>query len=179
MIERDQRGPAPPPTHRSPRRATDGRRQTDRLVAAPATAPTSGEEASDEQTETPPPPAKSITLNTQQNAIPVALLAPLVPGVAALNDVATFTGVVTWHANAADVAGSIWGRLDGVDLAIALPKNSPHILTGTAAVELTDCRWQGEQFQRLAGTLTTNDAAANGSLLIAARAYLGCRSAMR
>ena len=143
------------------------------LVAAPATAPTSGEEVSGEQKRV-AAPGQVITLNTKQNAIPVAILAPLVPGMAALNDVATFTGVVTWHANAADVAGSIWGRLDGVDLAIALPKNSPHILTGTAAVELTDCRWQGEQFQRLAGTLTTNDAAANGSLLIAALAYLGC-----
>jgi hypothetical protein len=143
------------------------------LVAAPAAAPTSGGEAGDVKKLGAAAPGQVVTLHTQQNAIPVALLAPLVPGVAALNDAATFTGVVTWHADA-DIAGTLSGRLDGVDLAGILPKNSPHILTGTAAVELADCRWQGEQFQRLAGTLTTTDAAANGSLLIAASIYLGC-----
>jgi hypothetical protein len=114
-------------------------------------------------------PRPVITLNTQKNAIPVALLAPLVPGMAAVNDDATFTGVVTWHA----AAGDLRGRLDDVDLAQVLPQKSPHSLTGRAAVELTDCRWQGEQFQRLVGTFTATEAVANGSLLIAVRAYLG------
>jgi hypothetical protein len=143
------------------------------LVAASAAAPTSGGEAGDEE-KLDAAPGQVITLHTQQNAIPVALLAPLVPGMAALNETATFTGVVTWHAPA-NIAGTLRGRLDGVDLAGALPKNSPHVLAGTAAVELAECRWQGEQFQCLVGTLTTTDAAANGSLLIAAPIYLGCR----
>ena len=140
------------------------------LAVAPAPAPTNGEEASDKK-KTAASLGQVITLDTQQNAIPVALLAPLVPGMAALNDAATFTGGVAWHANA---AGDLRGRLDGVDLAGILPENSPHILTGTASVELTDCHWQGERFQRLAGTFTTDDAAASGSLLIAAPTYLAC-----
>lgn len=121
-------------------------------------------------------PAHVVTLNTQQHALPVALLAPLVPGVAALNDGATFTGIVTWHvgADVANATGNLYGRLEAVDLAGMLPRNSPHLLTGIAAVELTDCRWHGAQFQRLAGTLTTASAAANGSLLMAAPIYLGC-----
>jgi hypothetical protein len=140
------------------------------LAVAPTAAPTSGEEAGDEEKLGAAAPGQVVTFNTQQNAIPVALLAPLVPA-AAFNDSATFTGVVTWHANA---AGALGGRLDGIDLAGILPRNSPHILTGKAVVELTDCRWQGEQFQRLAGTFTAVGAEANGSLLIAAPTYLAC-----
>jgi hypothetical protein len=139
------------------------------LVAAPAAAPRSGEEAGDEEELGATAPSQVITLHTQQNAIPVALLAPFVPGVAALNDSTTFTGVVTWYANA---AGALGGRLDGVDLAGILPRNSPHTLTGKAVVELAECRWQGERFQRIAGTFTTAGAEANGSLLVAARIYL-------
>ena len=126
------------------------------------------------QTE-PAPPHQVVTFTTQQNAIPAALLAPFVPGIGALNNTATFAGVVTWRAHVADVTGELSGRLEGVDLAGILPGNSPHKLTGAAAIELTDCHWQGEQFQRLAGALTSADAAANGSLLVAARAYLGSK----
>ena len=113
-----------------------------------------------------------VKLNTQQNAIPVALLAPVVPGIAALNNAATFTGVVTWRASD---AGELHGRLDGVDLAGILPANSPHKLAGVAAIELTDCQWQGEHLQRLVGRLAATDAQANDSFLAAAHGYLACR----
>ena len=113
-----------------------------------------------------------VTLNTQQNAIPVALLAPVVPGIAALNNAATFTGVVTWRAS--DV-GELHGRLDGVDLAGILPADSPHKLTGTATLELTDCQWQGEHLQRLVGAFAATDAQANDSFLAATHGYLACR----
>lgn len=113
-----------------------------------------------------------VTFNTQQNAIPVALLAPVVPGMAALNNAATFTGVVTWRASD---AGELHGRLASVDLAGVLPADSPHKLTGTATLELTDCQWHGERLQRLAGTLAATDAQANDSFLAAAHGYLACR----
>lgn len=118
------------------------------------------------------PQRQVVTFNTQQNAIPVALLAPLVPGMAALNNAATFTGVVTWRASD---AGELHGRLDEVDLAGILPANSPHKLTGTATIELTDCRWQGEHLQQLVGTLAASAAQANGSFLVAAHGYLACQ----
>jgi hypothetical protein len=124
-----------------------------------------------DESNTPTAPAQVITLDTQQNAIPVALLAPLVPGAVALNSEATFTGVVTWHAN---TAGDLHGRFDSVDLVGILPKNSAHVLQGTATVELTACRWSGPQFQQLTGTLTAADAAMSGSFLVAAPSYLGC-----
>lgn len=113
-----------------------------------------------------------VTFNTQQNAIPVALLAPVVPGMGSLNNAATFTGVVTWRASD---AGDLRGRLDGVDLAGILPANSPHKLTGAATIELTDCQWQGERLQQLVGTLAATDAHANGPFLAAALSYLACQ----
>lgn len=113
-----------------------------------------------------------VTFNTQQNAIPVALLAPVVPGMAALNNAATFAGVVTWRASD---SGELRGRLAGVDLAGVLPANSPHKLTGTATIELTDCHWQAERLQQLVGTLAAIDAQANGSFLAAAPSYLACQ----
>lgn len=120
----------------------------------------------------PAPQRHVVTFITQQNAIPVALLAPFVPGIAALNDSATFAGVVTWSASD---SGELRGRFDGVDLAGILPANSPHKLTGTATLQLTDCQWQGEQLQQLVGTLAATDAQANDSFLAAAHYYLACR----
>jgi hypothetical protein len=120
----------------------------------------------------PSPQRQVVTFNTQQNAIPVALLAPVVPGMAALNNAATFAGVVTWRASD---AGELRGRLAAVDLAGVLPADSPHKLTGTATLELIDCHWQSERLQRLVGTLAATDAQANDSFLAAAHGYLACR----
>lgn len=141
------------------------------FAVEPAATPTSAEDDSHDETAIAAAAHPVVTLDTQQNAIPIALLAPLVPGVAALHASASFSGVVTWRA---DATGSICGRIDGVDLAHILPQKSPHRLTGSAAIEITVCQWQGEQFQRLAGTLSTVDAEANGSLLLAAATYLAC-----
>lgn len=128
-------------------------------------------------------PQRTITLDAQQAAIPVALLAPLIPGAAGLNPDATFAGVVTWkpvvqkqtdEPTEPALAGALRGQLADVDLARLLPKNSSHILQGRATIDLAAYHWQGDQLQQLAGTLTASDAQANGSFLAAAPSYLGC-----
>ena len=124
-----------------------------------------------------------VTLDTQQNSLPVALLGPLVPGAAALNETATYTGIVTWkssHPLGGPVAptweGALRGKFAGVDLAKLIPPASSHKLQGSATLELTDCRWRDDRFTRLAGTLVANpDAQLNGDFLFAARKFLGCR----
>jgi hypothetical protein len=120
-----------------------------------------------------------ITLDTRQNELPVALLAPLVPGAAAFNVDATFTGMVTWQVASESAAGdaprgALRGKIAEVDLSLMFPGNSPHQLAGRATVELVECRWQGERFERLVGNMIADGAKANGSFFIAARAYLGC-----
>jgi hypothetical protein len=134
------------------------------------------------------PPQQVVTLDAQQAAIPVALLAPLIPGAAGLNPDATFAGVITWKpvtwkpaaGNRHDeptepaLAGALRGQLAGVDLARLLPQNSSHSLQGRATIDLAAYHWQGDQLQQLAGTLTAADAQANGSFLAAAPSYLGC-----
>lgn len=129
------------------------------------------------------PPQQAVTLDAQQAAIPVALLAPLVPGAAGLNADATFVGVITWKPFAGKrhdeptepaIAGALRGQLANVDLARLLPKNSSHSLQGRTTIELAAYHWQGDQLQQLAGTLTASDAQANGSFLAGAHHYLGC-----
>lgn len=124
------------------------------------------------------PPQQAVTLDAQQAAIPVALLAPLIPGAAGLNPDATFAGVVTWkrpdEPTEPAIAGALRGQLANVDLARLLPKNSSHSLQGRATIDLAAYHWQGDQLQQLAGTLTASDAQANGSFLAAAPSYLNC-----
>jgi hypothetical protein len=123
-----------------------------------------------------------VKLETQQNALPASLLAPLVPGAAALNDTATFTGIVTWKGSHSfggptmpTWEGALTGQFAGVDLARLIPPASSHKLRGTATLELTDCRWHDARFTRLAGTLVANlGAQFNGDFLFAARTFLGC-----
>jgi hypothetical protein len=57
------------------------------------------------------------------------------------------------------------GRVHSADLAALLPIGSPHTLRGVATVELTEFIWEGEQVERLAGTLTAQQAAMSRSLL--------------
>ena len=125
------------------------------------------------------PPRQVIAFDTQQNAIPVALFAPLIPGAAALTDTTTFNGIVSWQVeegpnSVAAITGSLRGRVEQFDLATLLPPHSPHVLRGAAAIELTEVRWQGEQLHHLAGTLTARDGEVNHTLLDAAVKYLIC-----
>lgn len=125
------------------------------------------------------PPRQVIAFDTQQNAVPVALLAPLIPGSSALADTATFNGIVSWQVDmtpkrVAVVTGSLRGRVEQLDLATLLPPHSPHTLRGAASIELTDLHWQGEQLHRLAGTLTGADGEVSRTLLDAAVKYLIC-----
>lgn len=124
-----------------------------------------------------------VTLDTQQNSLPIALLAPLVPGATALNETAAFTGIVTWKSSHSlggptqpTWEGALRGKFAGVDLAKLIPPASSHKLQGSATLELADCRWRDDRFTRLAGTLVANpDAQLNGDFLFAARKFLGCR----
>lgn len=124
-----------------------------------------------------------VTLDTQQNSLPIALLGPLVPGAAALNETATFIGIVTWkNSHSLGVPktlaweGALRGQFTGVDLARLIPPASSHKLQGTATLELTDCGWRDARFTHLAGTLVAApDARLNGDFLFVARRYLGCR----
>ncbi|BBO35329.1 hypothetical protein [Lacipirellula parvula] len=124
-----------------------------------------------------------VTLDTEQNALPASLLAPLVPGAAALNDTATFTGSVEWKSShplggptTPAWEGDLKGQFTGVDLARLIPQTSSHKLQGTATLELADCRWRDARFTHLAGTLVAApNARLNGAFLFAARKYLVCR----
>ncbi|WP_428306316.1 hypothetical protein [Lacipirellula sp.] len=123
-----------------------------------------------------------VELDTQQNGLPASVLAPLVPGAAALNNTATFTGRVTWtssHSLSGPTTlaweGDLRGKFTGVDLSRLIPQPSSHKLQGTATLDLTVCRWRDARFTHLAGTLVANSGAQlNGAFLFAARTFLGC-----
>lgn len=127
------------------------------------------------QRSTAAPGAKSrASLDSSASALPIELLARLVPPLSGLDAKAVLTGSVEWTIDASGVAGVAKGRLSDVALSSLLPAGSPHAVSGRATVAVTVCRWRGARLERLEASATAEDVQASKSLVTAAIKFIYC-----
>jgi hypothetical protein len=105
------------------------------------------------------------TLETARGWIPAEALTSAAPSLAGYGKESCFSGAIQWAWKNSHVQGVARGRLEGVDLAEALPGSSPHVLKGKARIELMELSWDDQRIAKAVGALTAEHARMSRSLV--------------
>jgi hypothetical protein len=123
-----------------------------------------------------------LSLRTGGTPIPLAVARTVFPALAHLGVDATFTGQV-WasreDAKDGHWEGEVVGRLSSVDLDALVARQFPHKLSGAAEITLQKFAFVDGRITKLVGRLEAGPGVVGRSLLEAASASLGMRSATR
>ena len=107
----------------------------------------------------------TLTLETVGGWVPAEILTPSAWCLVGYGSETRFSGAIQWAWKGSHLHGVARGVLEGVDLAKTLPGSSPHVLRGTAKVELMELTWDDQRIAKAAGTLTAEHAQMSRSLV--------------
>jgi hypothetical protein len=107
----------------------------------------------------------TLTLETAGGWIPAEALTSAAPSLAGYGKESCFSGAIQWGWKNSHVHAVARGRLEGVDLATALPGSSPHVLKGKAKIELMELSWDDQRIAKAVGALTAEHAQMSRSLV--------------
>lgn len=120
------------------------------------------------------PPSTRLSLSTGSAALPCSLFAPLCDLEATLGATATFAGNVWADDTAEGWEAELTGRFQEVDLRTLVSGRFPHVLDGTAGIEITGVRFQRSRLIEAYGSLSAGPGVVGHSLVQAAIDALGC-----
>ncbi len=113
------------------------------------------------------------TLDAQQTKLPTWLVANLVPG-AGRWEGAAFNGVVQWHSQANNVAGSFRGHIAPIDVQKWVGEQSPLKLATQAELQFENLNWCDERIELAQGTLKTSSGTVSPAMLTELKKGLFC-----
>jgi hypothetical protein len=126
------------------------------------------------------PSLTRMELRTGGAPLPLAVARTVFPSLDHLGDRATFTGQL-WASTAdrggVDWTGELTGRLANVDLDALVTRQFPHKLSGDAEITLAKLTFAEGRLNRLVGRLDAGSGVVGRSLVEAAAASLGMRTA--